>query len=351
MRSTVTKPISMMIVLCVSFAMLAQGCSRSKDEAATEQPVSQATATDPLPSWVDGPVKEALLDFVRHASSPGDPEFVPEDDRVAVFDNDGTLWVEHPMYVQLAFAVDRIKQLAPAHPEWRYREPFKSLLAGDMKGVLAGGEKALVQIVMATHAGMTTDEFEEIVNDWIAIASHPTLDRAYLQCAYQPMLELLAHLRESGFKTYIVSGGGIEFMRPWTERVYGIPPEQVIGSQIKTKFELRADNRAVLVRLPEIDFIDDKEGKPVGIHRFIGRRPILAVGNSDGDLQMLQWTTGGDRPGMAVIIHHTDAAREFAYDRESPVGGLDRALDEARARKWLVVDMKDDWKTMFPSRP
>jgi phosphoserine phosphatase len=336
------------IAAFVACAMLASGCSRSSDDSRVESNVA-TVATDPLPSWNDGPVKTAILDFILHTSSPGDPEFVPQPERIAVFDNDGTLWVEQPVYIQLAFAIDRVKVLAPDHPEWRYREPFRSLLAGDTSGALAGGEKAIAQIVMATHAGMTTDEFAEIVKDWVAVASHPTLDRAYVQCVYQPMLELLAYLRERGYKTYIVSGGGIDFMRPWTERVYGIPPEQVIGSEIKTKFEIRKDGTAVLVRLPEVEFIDDKEGKPVGIYRIIGRRPIIAFGNSDGDLQMLQWTAGGPGPRLAAIIHHTDDGREWAYDRESAVGRLDKALDEARTKHWLVVDMRDDWNAVFPT--
>jgi hypothetical protein len=337
----------------VSLAVVAFGvaCSSGDDETRTESPAPAAVAADPLPSWNDGPVKTAILDFIRHTSSPGDPEFVAESERIAVFDNDGTLWVEQPMYVQLAFALDRVVTLAPQHPDWRYREPFRSLLEGNVKGALAGGHKAIADILIATHAGMTTDEFEEIVQDWIAVASHPTLNRAYAQCAYQPMLELLRHLRERGYKTYIVSGGGIEFMRPWTERVYGVPPEQVIGSQIKTKFELGKDGSVVLRRMPEVEFIDDREGKPVAIHRFIGRRPIMAFGNSDGDLQMLQWTAGGPGPRLAAIIHHTDSGREWAYDRESPIGALDKALDEARARHWIVVDIRSDWNTVFPPRP
>jgi len=337
------------LVVLTASAVFVWGCSRSSNDS-QEEATASAVATDPLPSWNDGPVKTAILDFVRHTSSPGDPEFVPERERVAVFDNDGTLWAEQPMYIQLAFAIDRVKVLAPQHPEWRNREPFRSLLAGDTRGALAGGHKAIAEIVMATHAGMTTDEFAEIVKDWVAVSSHPTLDRAYIQCAYQPMLELLSYLRERGYKTYIVSGGGIDFMRPWTEGVYGIPPEQVIGSQIKTRFEIRKDGTPVLTRLPELEFIDDKEEKPIGIQRFIGRRPVIAFGNSDGDLQMLQWTAGGPGPRLAALIHHTDDGREWAYDRESPIGRLDKALDEARAKHWLVVDMRDDWNAVFPTQ-
>jgi phosphoglycolate phosphatase-like HAD superfamily hydrolase len=270
---------------------------------------------------------------------------VPE--RIATFDNDGTLWAEQPIYFQLAFAFDRVRALAPQHPEWQDQEPFKSFLAGDLRGALAGGEKALVQLVMVSHAGVTTDEFAQSVKDWIATAKHPRFQRPYTECVYQPMLELLAYLRANGFKTYIVSGGGVEFMRVWVEQVYGIPPEQVIGSTIKVKFEMR-DGKPVLMRLPELDFIDDKEGKPVGINKFIGRRPILAFGNSDGDHQMLQWTAAGSGRRFMGLVHHTDAEREWAYDRQSRIGHLDKALDEALAKGWTVVSMKDDWKTIFP---
>ncbi|HEU4364455.1 MAG TPA: HAD family hydrolase [Candidatus Krumholzibacteria bacterium] len=335
-----------LMILCV--AAIAFGCSKSSEDKQANS-AAPAPAADPLPSWNDGPVKTAILDFIRHTSSPGDPEFVPEPERIAVFDNDGTLWAEQPMYFQLAFALDRVVALAPSHPEWRNREPFRSLLAGDVRGALAGGDRAVAEIMMATHAGMTTDEFESIVKDWVAIASHPTLNRAYTQCLYQPMLELLAHLRERGYQTYIVSGGGSEFMRPWTERAYGIPPEQVIGSQIKTRFEVRKDGKPVLVRLPDVEFIDDREGKVLGIHRVIGRRPVMAFGNSDGDLQMLQWTASGPGARFAAIIHHTDDGREWAYDRQSPIGKLDKALDEARAKQWIVVDMRSDWNAVFPT--
>lgn len=251
------------------------------------------------------------------------------------------------MYFQLAFAIDRVKALAPQHPEWKSAEPFASLLKGDLKGALAGGDKAIAEIVMATHAGMTTEEFERIVRDWTATAKHPKTKRLYTETVYQPMRELLAYLREHGFKTYIVSGGGVEFMRPWTEKAYGIPPEQVIGSTIKTDFEMR-DGKPVLMRLPTIDFIDDKTGKPVSINKFIGRRPVAAFGNSDGDLQMLQWTTAGEGPRFGLIVHHTDAEREWAYDRQSSIGHLDQALDAASANGWTVVDMKKDWKVVFP---
>jgi phosphoserine phosphatase len=306
-----------------------------------------ALAADPLSSWNDGKAKQSVVAFVEKVTKEGSPDFVPATERIATFDNDGTLWAEQPMYFQLLFALDRVKTLAPQHPEWKDKEPFASLLKGDVKGALAGGEPAIFQIVMATHAGMTTEEFEKIVKDWIATARHPKTKKPYTEMVYQPMLELLAYLRLTGFKTFIVSGGGAEFMRPWTEKVYGIPPEQVIGSSIKTKFEMR-DGKPVLVRLPEINFIDDKAGKPVGINSQIGRRPIAAFGNSDGDLEMLQWATAGEGARLAVIIHHTDAEREWAYDRTSSVGKLDKALDEAKAKGWTVVDMKKDWKRIFP---
>ncbi|MCC6848431.1 MAG: haloacid dehalogenase-like hydrolase [Deltaproteobacteria bacterium] len=307
-----------------------------------------ARAADPLPSWNDGASKRAIVAFVDEVTKAGSPGFVPEAERVAVFDNDGTLWAEQPMYFQLFFALDRVRELAPQHPEWKTTEPFASLLKGDVKTALAGGDRAILQIVMATHAGMTTVEFEKIVKGWLATAKHPVTKRPYTQMVYQPMLEVLTHLRANGFKTYIVSGGGVEFMRPWTSAVYGVPPEQVIGSSIKTKFDVR-DGVPVLVRLPEVDFIDDKEGKPVAINQYIGRRPIAAFGNSDGDLQMLQWTTAGAGPRFALYVHHTDGEREWAYDRTSSVGRLDKGLDEAAAKRWTVVDMKKDWKVVYPA--
>ena len=305
-----------------------------------------AFAADPLPSWNDTASKKAIVAFVERVTKESSLDFVPPESRIATFDQDGTLWAEQPMYFQFFFALDRVKALAPQYPEWKEKEPFPSLLKGDVKGALAGGERALLEIVMATHAGMTTEEFEKTVKEWIATARHPVTGRLYTEMVYQPMLELLAYLRANGFKTFIVSGGGIEFMRPWSERVYGIPPEQVIGSSIKTKFELR-DGKPVLVRLPEINFIDDGPGKPVGIQMHIGRRPLAAFGNSDGDLQMLQWTAAGAGPRFCLYVHHTDAEREWAYDRASSIGRLDKGLDEAKARGWTVVDMKADWKRVF----
>jgi phosphoglycolate phosphatase-like HAD superfamily hydrolase len=302
---------------------------------------------DPLPSWNDGMAKQSIIEFVARVTKEDSPEFVPAAQRIATFDNDGTLWAEQPMYFQAFFIFDRIKTLAADHPEWNDKEPFASVLKGDLRNALAGGEHALLEMAMATHAGMTTEEFERIVTSWIATSRHPVTKRLYTEMVYQPMLELLTYLRANGFKTFIVSGGGIEFIRPWAERVYGIPPEQIVGSSIKTKFELR-DGKPVLKRLPELNFIDDKEGKPVGIHQHIGRRPIAAFGNSDGDLQMLQYTAAGPGPGFCLIVHHTDAEREWAYDRASSFGRLDKGLDEAQKKIWTVVDMKQDWKVVYP---
>ena len=308
---------------------------------------SLVRAADPLPSWNDTAPKQSIVAFVEKVTKEGMHDFVPAAERIAVFDNDGTLWAEQPMYFQLFFALDRIKALAPQHPEWKEKEPFASLLKGDVKAALTGGEHALAQIVMATHAGLTTEEFEKSVTDWITTAKHPTTGKLYTEMVYQPMLELLAYLRANGFKTFIVSGGGIEFMRPWVEKVYGIPPEQVIGSSGGLKYELR-DGKPVLIKLPEIAHNDDKEGKPVGIQRHIGRRPLMAFGNSDGDFQMLEWTTSGNGARFGVLVHHNDSDREWAYDRKSHIGKLDKGLDEATERGWTIVSMKSDWKTIFP---
>jgi hypothetical protein len=306
---------------------------------------AQAQA-DPLPSWNDGASKRAIIEFVTRVTRQGGSDFVPGAQRVATFDNDGTLWVEQPLYTQLAFALERVKALAPMHPEWKDKQPFRAVLDGDTKALAESGERGMLDLIMVTHAGMTSEEFQRIVTEWLATARHPRYRRPYTELAYQPMIELLAYLRANGFKTFIVSGGGVEFMRPWTERVYGIPAEQVIGSSIKTKFEMR-DGRPELFRLPDVNFVDDGAGKPIGINEFIGRRPIAAFGNSDGDLQMLQWTTmsGGVRFGL--IVHHTDAEREYAYDRNTSFGRLDKALDAAALNRWTVVDMKNDWKRIF----
>jgi hypothetical protein len=308
--------------------------------------VRPLAAQDALPSWNDTAPKKAIETFVARVTKQSSPDFVPVAERIAVFDNDGTLWAEQPLYFQCVFAINQVKALAPQHPEWKDKEPFASLLKGDVRSVLAGGESAMVQVVEATHSGMTTDEFDQLVRDWLATAKHPKTGRLYPEMVYQPMLELLAYLRANGFKTFIVSGGGVDFMRVFSEQVYGVPPEQVVGSTGKVKFELRG-GKPVLVKLPEIQFIDDKDGKPVGIHQFIGRRPIAAFGNSDGDLPMLQWTAGGSGARFCLYVHHTDAEREWAYDRQSSIGRLDKGLDEANARGWIVVSMKEDWKRIF----
>jgi phosphoglycolate phosphatase-like HAD superfamily hydrolase len=305
---------------------------------------------EPLPSWNDTAPRKAIEAFVERVTKQGSPDFVPPAERIATFDNDGTLWAEQPLYFQLLFAIDRVKALAPQHPEWKDKEPYASLLKGDVKAALAGGERTIFAIMTATHAGMTTEEFETIVKDWLATARHPTTGRPYTDMVYQPMLELLAYLRSNGFKTFIVSGSGVEFMRVFAEKVYGIPPEQVIGSSGTQQFEMR-DGKPVLVKLPMVDFIDDKADKPVAIQRVIGRRPIAAFGNSDGDLQMLQWTCGASGPRFCLYVHHTDAGREWAYDRQSSIGRLDKGLDAATAGGWTVVDMKGDWKTVFISAP
>jgi len=312
-----------------------------------------ARAQDPLPSWNEGLAKKAIVAFVERVTKTASPDFVPPAERIATFDNDGTLWAEQPIYFQFLFALDRVKALAPQHPEWNEKEPFASLLKGDVKGALAGGERAMLEIVMTTHAGMTTAEFEQIVKDWIATAKHPKTGRLYTEMVYQPMLELLAYLRANGFKTFIVSGGGIEFMRPWTETAYGIPPEQVIGTSIKTKFEMR-DGKPVLVRLPELNFIDDKTGKPVGINSHIGRRPIAAFGNSDGDREMLEWTQAGSGARLMMLVRHDDDKREYAYGPAqglpaAKVGTFTQALyDEAKKQGWVIISMKNDWKRIFP---
>jgi phosphoserine phosphatase len=305
-------------------------------------------SAEPLPSWKESASSAAIIEFVKLVTAEGSPDFVPPEERIAVFDNDGTLWAEKPAYTQLLYAVDRVNALASSRPEWKDEQPFKGILENDLEAALAGGEEALMKIIMATHAGMTSGEFQAQVAEWFETARHPETGRAYTEMVYQPMLEVLEYLRANGFKTYIVSGGGVELMRVFAEEVYGVPPEQVVGSSIKTEFEMRTDG-PVIVKLPELNFINDKGGKPVAINHHIGRRPIAAFGNSDGDLQMLQWTTAGEGPRLGVIVHHTDAEREWAYDRKSHVGKLDQALDEAPDRGWVVVDMKSDWEVIYPN--
>jgi len=315
--------------------------------AITSALVLSATAADPLPSWNNTETKKSIVAFVEKVTKEGTSEFVPPAKRIATFDNDGTLWSEQPMYFQLYYVIDRVKAMAPDHPEWKTKEPFASLLKGDVKGVAASGEKGILEMVAATHSGMGIDEFDNNVSEWIVTAKHPKTGKRFTEMIFQPMLELLEFLRANGFKTYIVSGGGIEFMRPWTEEIYGIPPEQVVGSSLKLKYEVR-DGKPVIVKLGEIDLIDDQAGKPVGIQRNIGRRPIFAAGNSDGDFQMLEWTTSGNGPSLGLLVHHTDAAREYAYDRDSHIGKLGKGLDEAPQRGWLLIDMKNDWKSIYP---
>ena len=303
--------------------------------------------SDPLPSWNEGPAKARIAGFVQAVTEQGGKDYVPPADRIAVFDNDGTLWSEQPAYFKLLFAIDRVKVLAPKHPEWRTKQPFKAVLEGDMKALAASGEKGVLELVMATHAGSTADEFAGIVRDWLATARHPKFKRPYTDLVYQPMLELLAYLRANGFQTWIVSGGGIEFLRVFSEARYGVPPQQVIGSSVGTKYEVR-DGKPAIVRLPQIDFIDDKAGKPVGIHKFIGKRPIAAFGNSDGDYQMLEWTTSAPGARLGLFVRHDDVEREFAYDRKSAIGRLDRGLDEGPGRGWTIVSMKNDWRIVYP---
>jgi len=310
---------------------------------------SVANAADPLASWNEGSVKKAILEFVAAVTDKNSKDYVEPAERIAVFDNDGTLWVEYPMYTQALFAFDRVKKLAPQHPEWKTKQPFKGVLEGDMKAVGATGMKGLMEIVMATHSGMTAAEFEQEVSNWLATTKQSRFKRQYTELVYQPQLELLAYLRANGFKTFIVSGGGIAFMRPITEKTYGIPPEQVVGSSVVAKFQVK-DGKPALIRMPKIDFINDKAGKPVGIYEHIGRRPILAFGNSDSDMKMIEYTMAGEGRRLGLFVHHTDADREYAYDRKSHVGTLDKALDQADANDWIIVDMKKDWKSVFPDR-
>jgi phosphoglycolate phosphatase-like HAD superfamily hydrolase len=337
-------------VLLSAIALLTVACggpSSPAPPATAMTPSSSTSSADVLQSWNEGEAKRAIVNFVGRVTREGGPDFVPVPERIATFDNDGTLWAEKPVPFQLLFMLDRVKAMAPQHPEWRTKEPFASAVKGDTTGIAASGEKGILQLMAATHTGMTTEEFSQAVQEWITTARHPRTGRLYTEMVYQPMLELLTYLRGNGFKTYIVSGGGVEFMRPWTERVYGIPPEQVVGSSGKLKLEVR-DGHPVLVKLAEIDLIDDREGKPVGIQRQIGRRPTAAFGNSDGDLQMLQWATAGPGARFALFVHHDDADREFAYDRDDKLQKFDVGWDEAIARKWTVVSMKADWKLVFP---
>lgn len=311
--------------------------------------VVNAFAQGILPSWNEGPSKQAVISFIEKTTTQGSADFIPAPERIAVFDNDGTLWSEQPIYVQIAFTFDRIKALAPRHPEWKTKQPFKAVLEDDLKAVLATGQKGLFELIAATHSGLDTETFRITVEQWLKTARHPRTGRSYTEMIYQPMLELLAYLETRGYKTYIVSGGGVEFMRPWTEMVYGIPPERVIGSSIKSKFEI-VDGVPKIIGLPELQFIDDGPNKPIGIQERIGRRPVMAFGNSDGDREMLLWTTAGKGPRFGMLIRHTDDVREVAYDRQSPIGRLDQALDMAPEKGWVIVDMKKEWKEIFPPK-
>ncbi|WP_146397305.1 HAD family hydrolase [Planctomycetes bacterium CA13] len=311
---------------------------------------TMAQGVDPLPSWQDGRTKHSIIEFVTKVTKEGSPDFVTPAERIATFDNDGTLWSEQPLYFQFVYAFDRVKQLAPQHPEWKTKEPFASILKGDIEKALTGGKEAILEVLAATHTGMTTEEFASSVREWFATARHPKTKRAYTEMVFQPMLELLDYLRANGFKTYIVSGGGCDFLRVFAEEVYGVPPEQVVGSSVNARYELR-DGVPVIVKISELTFFNDKEAKPVGIHQYIGRRPIFAAGNSDGDFQMLEWTSAGKGARFGLYVHHTDADREWAYDRESHIGRLDRGLNEAGKRGWTLVDMKQDWKVIYPTGP
>lgn len=307
---------------------------------------SATNESDPMPSWNDTEHKRAIISFVEKVTTAGSPDFVPLSERIATFDNDGTLWSEQPIYFQFIFVFERIKVLAPQHPEWKDKQPFKSVLEDDIKTVMQGDMNAINELVMAASADLTSEEYEKVVKEWVETARHPKTGKLFTEMVFQPMLELLAYLRDNGFKTYIVSGGSTDFMRPWTEKIYGIPPEQVIGSSFKMIFKMDND-KPVIVQIPEVNFVDDNDGKPVGIYQYIGRRPIASFGNSDGDLQMMQWTTGGSGLRFALFVHHTDAEREYAYDRKSPFGHFEKALDEANAKGWTVVDMKNDWKIIY----
>lgn len=334
-------------ILLYSFVLVVtlSECNPSQNE--TTKPSSPETKADPLPSWNEGANKQAILKFITEATDAQSPNFVPVADRIATFDNDGTLWSEQPIYFQFFFALDRVKAMGASHPEWKKKQPFKAVLDNDMPTLLRQGEKGLLEIVMATHAGTTTDEFDSLVSTWIASAQHPIKKKPFTELVYQPMLELLDYLRANDFKTFIVSGGGIEFMRPWAEKVYGIPKDQVIGSSVQTEYSYN-DGKPEIKRLAKIDLFDDQEGKPVGINRYIGRKPVFTAGNSDGDLDMLRWTDANELKSFKLYVHHTDSVREWAYDRKSHIGTFDKAWDEAVSKGWIIIDMKNDWKVIYP---
>jgi len=345
----VYQAISLRLCLVISFGLIIAGCAGNKTEVPVTSTDTTTTkgATDPLPSWNDGQTKTAITQFVERVTKAGGADFIAEKDRIATFDNDGTLWSEQPLYFQFIFMLDRVKAMAPQHPEWKTKEPYKTLLKGDVKAVLAGGEKTLGPLLLATHTGMTESQFKSTVKDWISNATHPTKKKKYTDLVFQPMLELLTYLRSNGFKTFIVSGGEISFMRAWAEDVYGIPPYQVIGTEFKLKYDVKNDT-AVVERLPAINHVDDGPGKPVGIQWNIGMKPIFAAGNSDGDYEMLRYVTNGTGPRMGIIVHHTDSTREWSYDRKSSIGKLERGLDDAAKYGWVLIDMQKDWKIIYP---
>ncbi len=335
------------VAAAAAFALLSSCASSQKPEAREPTTVEAAEAVDPLPSWNDTATKARIVEFVRGVTDPDDPAFVEPADRVATFDNDGTLWVEQPLYAEMAFALQRVRDLAQVHPEWKTQPPFKAVLEGDRDTLVAAGPRGLADVVVASHTGMSTTLFDTIATEWLRDARHPDLEKPYTELSYKPQIELLRYLEANGFATFIVSAGSVEFLRRFAPDVYGIPPERIIGTSIETRYEVQG-GKPSLLRLPQLDFIDDQGGKPVAIHEHIGRRPILAFGNSDGDFEMLQWTTlGSSGPRLGLLLHHDDAEREYAYDRNSPVGGLDKALDAASQSGWLVVSIKNDWKTVF----
>lgn len=342
------KSLSKLVFLAMFFATCMVSCNQPAEKnTVTKEVTHQETRADDLPSWNDGEMKTAITTYVEDVTNSESPNFIPVEDRIATFDNDGTLWSEQPMYFQLFFAIDRIKEMAADHPEWKDQQPYKAVLENDKAALMKTGMKGIGELVMTTHAGMTTDEFDAVVKDWVATAKHPTKEKSYNELVFQPMLELLQYLRDNQFKTYIVSGGGVDFMRAFVTNVYGIPAEQIIGSRIKTEYDYNNGNPEIK-RLPAIDFVDDKYGKPLNIQKIIGKKPVFAAGNSDGDLEMLQWTDASKYESFQLYIHHTDSVREWAYDRDSHIGGFDKGWDEATGKDWNIVDMKNDWKLIYP---
>ena len=333
-------------LLLLGIVLFTVSC-KNENKPVSENSAVEISQIDPLSSWNEGKTKASIINYVNDVTNASSENFVAIPDRIAVFDNDGNLWSEQPAYFQLFFAIDRVKEMAAEHPEWKTQQPFKAVLENDMTELAKQGEHGLIQLVMATHAGVTTEEFDKDVKNWIATAKHPTKNVGFDELVYQPMLELLQYLRANDFKTYVVSGGGVDFMRAFVTEIYGIPEEQIIGSRIKTAFDYNNGN-PVIKRLPELDFIDDKEGKPLNIQKIIGKKPVFSSGNSDGDLQMMQWTASNKLKSFMLYVHHTDSIREWAYNRNSHIGKLDKGLDEANEKGWTVIDMKNDWKVIYP---